>query len=278
MRIDERIRDDRNIGYVYHGIAMRNYYPLLKCLLFIPFFLMGCGGGSGGGGNNPSNICNILPVSLSKVILGGESCESPLSFGITKVLITTGDGSLELCSGSLIGSKSVLTAAHCLIDAAKVDLLINSSEEWLSVPYTIHPNYRRDDQLGALFSDVAIVHIPTPSSQAPIALNSNYIPHVGEILRVFGFGRSTSNSIGELSAGNVAVNKVTQNHIYSVFEGSSDNPCFGDSGGPAISLISPPTMVGIVSSGSNDSCSKGDVTLYTNLAEKSVRDWIKENS
>lgn len=259
---------------------MRNYYPLLKCFLFIPLFLAGCGGGGGNGaeGINSSNICNLVPAALSKVILGGESCESPLSFGITKVLITAQDGSLELCSGSLIGSKSVLTAAHCFIEATNVDLLINSSEEWLSVPYTIHPNYRRDDQLGALFSDVAIVHLPTPSSQVPIRLDRNYVPNIGETLRVFGFGRSTSNSIGELSAGNVIVDKVTQNHIYSVFEGSSDNPCFGDSGGPAIALISPPTIVGVVSTGSIQNCGKGDQTLYTNLAEKSISDWIKRNS
>lgn len=257
---------------------MRNYYPLLKCFLFVPLLLIGCGGGSSGGdSDNPSNVCNLMPTSLSKVILGGESCESPLSFGITKVLITTRDGSLELCSGTLIGSKSVLTAAHCLIEATNVDLLINSSEEWLSVPYTIHPNYRRDDQLGALFSDVAIIHLPTPSSQNPISLNSNYVPRIGETLRVFGYGRSTSNDIGELSAGEVVVSNVTQNHISSIFEGSSQNPCFGDSGGPAISLITPPTIVGVVSTGSTQNCSKGDVTLYTNLAEKSVSDWIIKN-
>lgn len=236
------------------------------------FFLTGCGGG--GTESSSSFVCNLVPSSLSKVILGGAECKTPLPFGITKVTITKQDGSVELCSGSLISSRKVLTAAHCLVSASKVDVTINLSEEWTNLSFSIHPNYRTDNQIGAIFSDVALINLPSPSSQTPITLNPNYTPQIGETLRVFGFGRSTTNQIGELSAGNVVVTNVTKDHIFSAFDGKSDNPCFGDSGGPAISLTSLPIIVGVISSGSNNNCGKGDVTLYTNLSEKSVSDWV----
>jgi S1-C subfamily serine protease len=74
----------------------------------------------------------------------------------------------------------------------------------------------------------------------------------------------------------MVVGDVTQNHIFSAFDGSGVNVCFGDSGGPM--LNSSGDVVGIVSAGSNESCDQGDVTTFTNLNGSKIRDWLRLDS
>ncbi len=220
--------------------------------------LSGCGGNAGVDGSGASKI------------LAGTALPPGTSPQMAQIQVLQPDGRTSLCSGVAIGSTSILTAGHCFRNGTVlVSVVRDDGSSLRAYGATLHPGYVESLELGAIFNDLAVVNTGTPHGlpTLPVASAITPLAESGDTLTVFGFGLNDAGTIGTLTMGQVAIDLVTPSHLMSVYTGDGSNPCFGDSGGPAIRFNEDgsPAIVGIVSTGSANDCGKGDLTLFTNL-------------
>lgn len=204
---------------------------LAVCRLFIVIFLKififstwaGCGSG-----------IEILGASQqqSAIVSGQEDSGHPA----VGFLLAQKSGGLGICTGTLIGTQTVLTAAHCLDEIISAKFRLGSTDYVVSKGVQ-HSQYSSsvinayDLGLVVLSSKVSGV-MPAPLAKAP--------PQAGQLITVVGYGVTGTDQT------NYGTKRVTQNLIASVknqyfrYDGSSNgagNTCQGDSGGPSFRLI-----------------------------------------
>lgn len=214
------------------------------------------------------------------------------------------------CGGSLIGSKFVLTAAHCTRDSKQrpfaarqftvrlgdVDL---SSDHEPSAPVTFkvsdiraHPRFSRV----GFYNDIAIMVLEQPVRKSkyviPVCLPTPQTPKerlIGRRATIVGWG--TTYYGGKESATqrqaslpiwrNEDCNKayfqpITENFMCAGYSEGGVDACQGDSGGPLmLQLDSHWIQLGIVSFGNK--CGEPSYPgVYTRVSE--YMDWIRENT
>jgi secreted trypsin-like serine protease len=257
-------------------------------ILIIPLFL-GCGGG-GGGGNDSGNglrtdTCADIGLN-SKVakIINGTVCTNLTRSAVVRVLILDSSGQPDsLCSGTMITPNTVLTAAHCFptqppgvaIVAGDPDAPIIVS----AVSVTIHPRYQVTD--AELINDVAIIKTDSAVNVPTLPLLSSSSVAAGDLASIYGFGTDNSNAelAKDLRSGEMRIASVGEFSIEADFDGNGSNTCFGDSGGPLIvNTANGPAIAGITSSGISDSCSSGDMSLFTNIQGSAVASFIRQHA
>jgi hypothetical protein len=169
----------------------------------------------------------------------------------------------EYCTGTLVGPKTVVTAAHCVQGfgnyfAATGDSVDIRRQTVRIVSQTKHPNYSRDYDFGVLQLAAPILNVsPIPINEKPFGPAS-----VGLSIRHVGFGNTSAANGG---TGNGTKREVT----YSVRQvlplriesgANGKQTCQGDSGGPALSVMpgdSTESLVGVVSYGDQDCLYEG---------------------
>ncbi|XP_058448678.1 transmembrane protease serine 9-like [Malaya genurostris] len=199
--------------------------------------------------------------------------------------------SQQICGGSIISRSWVLTAAHCLAWYPWVsDVSIRSGSSSRSSGGTVHAvhHYNIHDQYDPdeLSHDVATIRVKLPfigSSRAVVPLANAEWREGTEVIvtgwGVNGFGQTPDNLL------KVALPVVSRSDCNSIWTGmvSDDmicagkwfiNPCNGDSGGPA---VQEGVQHGIVSWGSYI-CAGGMPSVYTNIANPSIRQFIMETA
>ncbi|MFN0248859.1 MAG: S1 family peptidase [Kofleriaceae bacterium] len=155
---------------------------------------------------------------------------------------------VPLCTGVLVASSVILTAAHCIAPVAG-PLNAPSSIELdggARVPTTwveVHPDFERHD----LEADLALVGLAWPVDVAPMPLVEHVdASWIGRSLRWVGYGASEPGGLAGLGTkrfANVPVASVGDTKLTSVAAS-----CNGDSGGAVVDE-STSTLVGIISSG-----------------------------
>lgn len=155
---------------------------------------------------------------------------------------------MPLCTGVLVSSSIVLTAAHCVAPLAgalypptsiELDNGARVSTTWVEV----HPDFERHD-LGA---DLALVHLASPVDVAPLPLVEHVdASWVGRSLRWVGYGASEPGGLSGLGTKRFASAPVA--NIGDTKLTSAAVSCNGDSGGAVVDE-STSTLVGIISSG-----------------------------
>lgn len=172
------------------------------------------------------------------------------------VMVHTGGG---ICTGTVISSHHVLTAAHCVRDPNR--LSIASSRRSIDVA-RVHLPPRAFN----LRNDIAVVEVVESLSPPPVAVNldPDVLPEEMRV-RLVGFGLTSTGShdSGVKREGEAEVRR-TESYLRTV--PGTGGSCYGDSGGPALARIrGRETVVGVVSHGLSRRCENGSELVRTDV-------------
>ncbi|MCA9668949.1 MAG: trypsin-like serine protease [Myxococcales bacterium] len=140
-----------------------------------------------------------------------------------------------LCTATLVGRRTVVTAAHCVKNASME--FRAGGTKFAVASYTAHPGY--DPNAEEVRDDVAIVRLTSAPSIQPASLSSR-APYVGLQTTLIGYGRTAADAddAGTKRIGFRKASAVTQTEIqYQGSSGSTPNLCYGDSGGPSFATL-----------------------------------------
>jgi secreted trypsin-like serine protease len=168
------------------------------------------------------------------------------------------------CTGTLIGPRLVLTAAHCLEGGALHEVRFGASA--ISPTFSVAVSEQQEHPMfdpSTLAHDVGVVWLASAVKDITPALvaGQSDLPSVGESVQVVGFGR-TGPLIGDEPddshdkvIGTARVESIDATRVELAPDPSQ--PCSGDSGGPVLARRPEGTVIMAVTSSGNIDCDEG---------------------
>jgi secreted trypsin-like serine protease len=204
----------------------------------------------------PTNQTEDAEVDLS--IIGGEADSGDPSV-VAIFVHAPSSSSGSLCTGTVISSRAILTAAHCVAPSAvgsdnAFDVYTGASfgsSTSLSVARVAYdPAFSLDD-LGA-GHDIAVLTLSRPTTLPAIPWNRSALgsANLGAPVRLVGYGASShdDNGAGIKRSVTTAIGAIEPALIQ--IGSSEQQTCHGDSGGPALQRLNGvETVVGVTSFG-----------------------------
>jgi len=248
----------------------------------------------------PQTGCGRPQVAMSRVV-GGQNAKAhswPWQIGLHR-------SGRFMCGGSIINSRWVVTAAHCVHRRSARDFKVklgdhnrnvNEGEQYIQVSkIVVHKSYQNT----RLNNDIALLQLATPAkfgrNVQPVCLpNQGEAPKVGSKCYITGWGKIrhpggshyllqqlalTIQSKQTCSAKNGRVAPITDQMLCAANTDVTQNQsgCHGDSGGPFVCQNSNGswTLHGAVSWGSPRCNIKEAFTVFARVGQ--FRNWIEQN-
>ena len=236
-------------------------------------------------------------ADIDPLIYGGELVKEDSPTYKSTVYWETKDGT---CTGILIKSDMVLTAAHCFDDSKKNGLVyfyknkkkqvtIQIEQAWVHENYS--PAEKADEDLLKIPGyDIAILKLKkeAPEGYLPAEIDWNRKPKFLEKFTLAGFGIGSRGNLNKIEVASVNYTEPAKLIIFD--QDKSYAVCYGDSGGPAYyqnnMLSAPPTVAGVASEfyiydgkshirlDNRKECLSGGAVSYTSVVD--YRDWIED--
>lgn len=208
------------------------------------------------------------PVELSETAVSEKT-------GTTKQAIVDGEddngdravvallqGGKVFCTGVLITSSVVATAAHCVTPTPPEQIYFGSDPStkkgtFIAVTTTrAHPDFDED----SLENDVAVVGLATEAPVAPLNIVTTEFDasFVGREIRLIGFGATGPDQTAHLRkrTGTTVITSYTDDDFR--FRPAPSQTCVGDSGGPALTKVGDhEAIIGLTSSGDSNCMTYG---------------------
>ncbi|MCB9597730.1 MAG: trypsin-like serine protease [Sandaracinaceae bacterium] len=169
-------------------------------------------------------------------------------------LVFADDPTVLKCTGTVVGERVVLTAAHCASDIPVENLLVFFGPD-LRRPGTLVPVQAALVHLGAdgtADADLAMLLLAEPAPVAPVSLVADAIladpPPVGVRLVGYGLTAAGAGDAVRKREGRSRTTEVNPQHV--VLGPDPSLPCIGDSGGPVyVTTPMGERLAGVVSRG-----------------------------
>jgi secreted trypsin-like serine protease len=211
-------------------------------------------------------------------IIGGQTAQTADYPSVVGLEETPGNW---FCTGTLIDSQWVLTAAHCMDGetATKIHVRFGSNNIETATTGTVvgvaeihsHPGF----DFNAWDNDIALIKLAAPvTNVTPSPILRDALAVGSQVLEV-GYGVADNNDGGggilrqvtKTTADCAGANDpgISGANLICMNAGDGKGSCYGDSGGPAFAMVNSQRVVaGVTSGGSGDSCGAG-WDLYTSV-------------
>lgn len=220
-----------------------------------------------------------IPFSRPLVpIINGTGCDMTTS-SVVMLLVRKADGvSIARCSGTVIGSQGVLTAAHCVAGNPSVVTVVPGGEPGIIAhSFAVHPEYRP----GPYPIDVAVIMTGQPIGRRAVPLLASRSGRAGETGVLAGWGVDQDGAAAVLRAGVAAIDYVGDTFLTTRFSASESGTCSGDSGGPLLlSERGDWALAGIASTGvynpaTNAPPCQNGISVYAGVRTEAVSSFIR---
>jgi len=261
-------------------VMTRRLYTHL-CPLMLSAALASCSGTDGA-----SNAVNTSRLDFQKAeeikaeeIQGGEikAREIKGQKQVVKLVLLDEEDNPKLCSSVILSPTRALTAQHCFDEFVFTSYAEYGEQRYEIKKVTRHPetNTLANKEVR---NDLAVIEFDRPLPIEAPCLFAQSAARVGETVEFFGFGPIDENysNHGVIRSGKMRISSVDKSFIRANYDGTGENTCHGDSGGPVYRRTDTGLeLLGIVSSGSKDDCGPGDTSVFINLQSKSAKKFLK---